>query len=108
MTTLALLRMAVSGAMAEPITIIWTSSNGSFDDRVEYSNGPAFNVDMNEWVLEAGGTFTTNLGNFTEIEISELCGWRTLARICNPVVLNISMAGKRLLPCASYQLNFPL
>ena len=46
MTTLALLRMAVSGAMAEPITIIWTSSNGSFDDRVEYSNGPAFNVDM--------------------------------------------------------------
>jgi hypothetical protein len=46
---------------------------------------------MNEWVLEAGGTFTTNFGNFTEIEISELCGWRTLAQICNPVVLNISI-----------------
>ena len=66
---LVLLLMAVTGAMAEPITVTWTSSNGSFDNRVQYSgDGPRYEED--DWVLIEGGTFTTNLGNFTQIQIS--------------------------------------
>ena len=76
---LALLMMAVTGAMAEPITIIWSSSNGSFDNRVGYSEGPRHVMvgmdfftgnDIYEWELGENGTFTTSLGHFTKIEIS--------------------------------------
>ena len=70
LSILALLLMAVTGAMAEPITVTWTSSNGSFDNRVQYSKGPTYNSDYQEWVLMEKGTFTTNLGNFTQIQIS--------------------------------------
>ena len=68
---LVLLLMAVTGAMAEPITVTWTSSNGSFDYRVQYSgDGPYYDEDIQEWVILDDGTFTTNLGNFTQIQIS--------------------------------------
>ena len=71
LSILALLLMAVTGAMAEPITIIWSSSDGSFDNRVQYSgDGPEYSESKQEWVIYEGGTFTTNLGNFTQIQIS--------------------------------------
>ena len=70
LSILALLLVAVTGAMAEPITIVWSSSDGgSFDDRVKYDKGPTFVDSSNEWRLYSGGTFTTDLGNFTEIKI---------------------------------------
>ena len=67
----ALLLMAVTGAWAETITVVWDSSTNSFDGRVQYSgDGPTYDEDHQEWYLIEGGTFTTNLGNFTQIQIS--------------------------------------
>ena len=63
--------MAVTGAWAETITVVWDSSTNSFDGRVQYSgDGPTYDEDHQEWYLIEGGTFTTNLGNFTQIQIS--------------------------------------
>ena len=66
---LVLLMTAVTGAWAETITVVWDSSTNSFDGRVQYSgDGPSYEED--EWALFEGGSFTTNLGNFTQIQIS--------------------------------------
>ena len=81
LTMLVLLMTVVTGAMAEPIIVIWTSSDGSFDNRVSYSNGvtqePVYEDEggnpIYEWGLWRYGTFTTSLGHFTKIEISG--GW---------------------------------
>ena len=70
LSILALLLMSFTGAMAEPITIVWSSSgDGSFDDRVKYDKGPSFVDYASEWRLNPQGIFTTDLGNFTEIKI---------------------------------------
>ena len=75
--TLALLITAVGGAWAdEVITVTWSSGdnyeNNNSKDGVTLS-GETIYYDGEEWVLaydESMGTFTTELGNFTKIEIT--------------------------------------
>ena len=81
----ALLLMAVSGAWAETITVTWSSSSASFGQGVGCSTLSYYEdeYDGNEWAIETGGTFTTELGNFTKIVVnggyfnaySNLSGW---------------------------------
>ena len=75
--TLALLITAVGGAWAtDAITVTWSSGdnyeNNNSKDGVTLS-GETIYYDGEEWVLaydESKGTFTTELGNFTKIEIT--------------------------------------
>ncbi len=77
--TLFIAALMSVGMWAEPITVTWNnddisgSGNSFTKDGVTLTCG--MNIDWDDKTFLAGGTFTTNLGNFTKIEVTAVdCG----------------------------------
>ena len=75
LSILALLLVAATGAFATETTVTWSKTGGKFYngmttlDGVTISGSSIHRNDFEDWQIDSG-TFTTDLGNFTKIELT--------------------------------------